>query len=84
MAQTLAVVEYPITITPYKEDSKYWHVIENTGGDILMLYGIWKYILIIWEKDNEGREDKWMSARFFDIEVFAASRNRELSYILNF
>jgi hypothetical protein len=40
MAQTLAVVEYPITITPYKEDSKYWHVIENTGGDILMLYGI--------------------------------------------
>jgi hypothetical protein len=40
MAQTLAVVEYPITITPYKEDSKYWYVIENTNGDILMLYGI--------------------------------------------
>ena len=71
-------------LTPYKEDSKYWYVIENTNGDILMLYGIRKYILVIWEKDNEGREDKWISAGFFDIEVFAASRNRELSYVLNF
>jgi hypothetical protein len=49
-----------------------------------MPYGIRKYILTIWEKDNEGREDKWMSAGFFDIDVFAASRNRELSYVLNF
>jgi hypothetical protein len=25
---------YTITITPYKEDSKYWYVVESINGDI--------------------------------------------------